>query len=176
MNLLRSRSVAVLVAGAFTLAACSADRQSSFAPSSSTAAAAAAAGENAGVLNVAGEYAGSVNDGSVSGHARGSISQFGASAGGPIAFTLASKKRANAAAVTLDSDGSMRGTMVATVAQVACTFKLSASYDDSKHVLSGSFRAVHECSGDSGTFSLKERCYYVLRADIRRDIGGLKPC
>lgn len=175
MSLFRSRTLVVLVAGAFALAACSADRQSSYAPASSSEAAPALA--DAGLLNVAGEYAGTVNDATLgNGRGRASISQFGSSTGGPIAYTFASAKRANSAAGTLGGDGSLRGTMVATVASVACTFKFSGSYDNSTHVLSGSYRAVHACSGDSGTFTLKEKCYYVLHADIRPNVGGLMRC
>lgn len=177
MHLLRSRTLVALAACALALAGCNADRQSSFSPTSSSDAVAAPALVGAGQLNVAGQYAGRVDGGALgNGHARGSISQFGDSVGGPLAYTFASGKRANAAAATLQSDGSMHGTMVATVGTVACTFKFSANYDKSTHKLSGSYRAVHECSGDSGTFSLDEKCYYVLRSDIRRDIGGLMPC
>lgn len=173
MSLFHHRTLAVLTACAFALSGCSADRQSSFAPSSSAVAALAPAGS--GTLNVAGQYAGSVNDGSLSGRARASISQYGGSVGGPIAYAFPSQKRANSAAGTLQGS-SLRGTMVATVGSVACTFKFSATYDNSTHTLSGSYRAVHDCSGDSGTFTLNEKCYYVLRAEIRRDVGGLKPC
>lgn len=176
MDLLRSRTLVVAAACALALAACNADRQSSFSPSSSDAGAEPALA-SAGRLNVAGQYAGKVDGAALgSGHARGSISQFGNSIGGPLAYTFASGKRANAVAATLQSDGSMHGTMVATVAAVACTFKFSGNYDNSTHKLTGSYHAIHECSGDSGTFSLDEKCYYVLRSDIRRDIGGLMPC
>lgn len=176
MSLFRSRMLVIPAACAFALVACNADRPASFAPSSSAAGAAAPAFAN-GVRNVAGQYAGTLDDSSLGqGHARASIAQFGGSAGGPIVATFASAKRANATAGTLDGDGALRGTMVANVGSVACTFRFSARYDGSTHVLNGSYRAIDECSGDSGTFALKERCYYVLHAEIRRDVGGLKPC
>ncbi|HKU82175.1 MAG TPA: hypothetical protein VJP76_08405, partial [Candidatus Tumulicola sp.] len=128
-------------------------------------------------INIAGQYAGQVDGGSLgTGRVRASISKSGTSVGGPIAYTFASAKRANAAAATLQSDGSLHGTMVATVGSAACTYRFSATYDRSTHKLHGTYRAVHLCSGESGTFSLDEKCYYVLRADIRRDIGGLMPC
>lgn len=180
MSFFRSRTLVVLAACALALAACNAGRQSSFAPSSSSDATAALA--DGGLLNVAGEYAGRVAGGSSgNGRARASISESGSSVGGPIAYTFASGKRVNAAAATLESDGSLHGTMVATVGSAACTFRFSATYDTSTHKMSGSYRAVNRCPGESGTFSLDEKCYYDLRAgvrdgDARRDIGGLMRC
>ena len=55
-----------------------------------------------------------------------------------------------------------------------CTFSETATYRSGHH-LAGLYRAIHGCSGESGTFMLKEKCQYLQASGMHTDVK-LKPC
>jgi hypothetical protein len=68
------------------------------------------------------------------------------------------------------------GIFVTIIGSAACTFGFHATYDPSSFVLSGTYQAIVGCSGESGTFSLTQQCYYPER-NLRRNTGsGLGAC
>jgi hypothetical protein len=63
------------------------------------------------------------------------------------------------------------GIFVTIIGSAACTFGFQASFDPSTFVLSGQYRAIVGCSGENGTFSLTQQCYYHER-NLRRNTGS----
>ena len=49
-----------------------------------------------------------------------------------------------------------------------CTFSTNATYNSTTNVLSGSYTAVTNCTGDSGTFSLTQQCSDTVTGIDRR--------
>lgn len=136
-----------------------------------------------GGSNLSGQYTGTVTD-SVLGTGTASANFAGAPGGlgGWIAFTFGTAVYANPTIAGPDfsggqgdwgrgGGGGVRGIFVATVASTACTFGFKASYDASSFVLSGEYKAVNGCSGENGSFSLTQQCYYQERGSLRRNVG-----
>lgn len=72
--------------------------------------------------------------------------------------------------------GQLFGIFVTIIGSAACSFAFKAGFDPSTLVLSGTYRAVVGCSGESGTFSLTQQCYYH-EINLRRSTGsGLGAC
>lgn len=65
----------------------------------------------------------------------------------------------------------LQGIFVTIIASVACSFAFKASFDSSSFVLSGTYHAIVGCSGDNGTFSLTQQCYYH-ELNLRRNTGS----
>lgn len=111
--------------------------------------------------NVAGQYRGTVTDTAFgSGKALGDFSQTGTTVGGRLKLTYGSETILNSVAMKLAHANSLSGSAVATIGKVACTFAISATYDSTTFDLTGNYSASNGCSGESGTFAMKERCYY----------------
>lgn len=178
MNRWNRTRVAAVAATALLLSACSVDATHSPAYVASSQAVQSAPAFEAGVRNISGDYAGTFNDAnSGNGHAHASFSEHRGAVGGSILETLVKQKQRVAVAGILNSKDALAATMAGNVGSSACTFALSAKYDASTHRLNGTYQAIHGCTGDTGSFSLKQQCYFVLRAGaIRRDVGGLMPC
>lgn len=135
---------------------------------------------NATVVNVAGQYAGTVHDNRLGkGHASASLTQYGSAVGGSLNGAYQRHKIQSAIALVL-SGSNLDGTSVATIENAACTFSVAVNYNGKTFLLQGSYHAIHGCKGESGSYVLKEQCYYVVNAQddgtIRRDVVGLKPC
>ena len=52
-----------------------------------------------------------------------------------------------------------------------CTFSTSGNYNPATAVLSGSYSAVTNCAGDSGTYSLTQQCTDTITSVRHRDTG-----
>jgi hypothetical protein len=126
--------------------------------------------------NLTGQYSGTVSDSSLgSGAATANFAGGDGTLGGWFGFTFGSATYSNPAVAWTDRDG-VRGTFVATIGSTACSFDFRASYDPSGFTLSGAYRAVgRACSGESGSFSLTQQCYYKIERGVRRD-NGLGHC
>jgi hypothetical protein len=168
--------ISVLAVAAFAGCASSTPVQSSI-PSTTTGAALPAAKST-----IAGQYQGTGNDSTFGkGQGAADFSQSGKAVGGALGFDYQPQKVAGSAAL-IDKSGTLAGTMTATIGSAACSFTVAATYDDQKFTLDGTYTAKHGCSGETGTFKLKERCYYVDGARTRNArrarpaAGGLKPC
>lgn len=131
---------------------------------------------DAAVLNVAGEYVGTIKDSkSGKGTVRASIAQDQTAVGGNIIQTFPTGRTSSSLAAS-ESSNTIKGFSVR-VLNVACSFNFKGTYDTKTFVLSGSYKAVHGCTGESGTYSMKAKCSYVDAVpDAIRPETGLKPC
>jgi hypothetical protein len=132
-------------------------------------------GDDAAILNVAGQYSGTVHDSAFGkGKVTASLAQDRSAVGGDFVQVYSAGK-ANSSLAALATGNAARGISVATVLGVACSFNFTGKYNAKTFVLSGGYKAVHGCSGESGTYTMKERCSYVRAWDIRPETGP-KPC
>ena len=128
-----------------------------------------------GFRNLSGQYSGSVSDSIMgTGTATANFASQGESLGGYFGFTFGTALYSNAASAARTSRG-MQGVFVATIASTACSFTFRANYHGANNRLSGRYRAVIGCSGEHGTFSLTQQCFYNEGTDIRSN-AGLRQC
>lgn len=128
-----------------------------------------------GLRNLSGQYSGSVSDsilgtGSAAANFAGQAENFG----GYFGFTFGTVLYTDAASAARTPRG-MEGLFVATIASTACSFSFRANYHGSNNRLSGRYQAVVGCSGEHGTFSLTQQCFYNEGTDIRSN-AGLRQC
>jgi hypothetical protein len=138
--------------------------------------------------NVAGQYHGTVHDSVLGkGAALGDFSQTRSSVGGRLEFTFGSHTAVNSVAMVLSRSNALKGTGIATIGSAACTFAIAGSYDATNFNLSGSYSATNGCSGQTGTFTMTEACFYHQgirspqgaarrRTARERPDSGLRPC
>lgn len=158
-------------AGAFAAAACIVLAGCSSSPSTPSAAAPS---------NISGDYSGTVQDGQGgAGTATATLAQHGANAGGSITDKEAAATLTAQISLTIASSNNVSGTIVIDYPNngPTCTFSTNGAYDTSTHVLSGSYSAVTNCTGDTGTYSLTQQCTdTVTSGHRRRMIGGIAAC
>lgn len=136
------------------------------------------------VSQIAGEYTGTVTDSTFgSGSAAITLSQKASSIGGTLTETFGTSTISNALAVTIDLDGNISGSAIATVnpAQPTCGFNVTGTYDSTTGDLKGSYTAYSGCSGQTGTFTMTQQCTdpsVPSSVDRRRPDGarGILPC
>lgn len=140
--------------------------------------------------NLTGQYSGSVSDSVLgSGTAISNFVGAGGGLGGYFVFTFGSANYDNPTIAGGDRDalqpnwgrgghGDVFGGFESTIAGTACEFAYSASYSSSDNELTGSYKAVNGCSGETGTFTLTQQCYYSggRENSVRREGGGLGRC
>jgi hypothetical protein len=169
------------VAAAVALTACAANSDSGVpAPA---AAAQASVAPNASIRNDAGEYSGTVHDNIVgNGGAQASLMQDEHDVGGVLTETINNKVYTNALVATTGTGRTLVGAEAVPTPPIgsgACTFSLNATFHLKNFVLSGTYKAVHGCTGESGTFSMTEQCRYpnagVLGAIQAWKRGGTEP-
>ena len=127
--------------------------------------------------NLSGQYAGTIKD-SIHGKSKASanFAQSGRALGGTTTAPSASGWQAAVSAWTIEGD-TLHGQGVSSASSETCTISETATYSPATHRLAGSYHAVHGCSGDTGSFTLKQQCFYARAGDdIRTDTGGLRPC
>jgi hypothetical protein len=131
------------------------------------------------IPNISGDYSGMVND---TQGGSGTLAQHGSSAGG--AFTIAQATQTLTAnfSLTMVSSNSFNGSVVIDYPSggPTCTFHTTGTYHDngsSSAGINGSYRAVTNCSGDTGTYSLAQQCTDTITSvDRRRPMGFPIPC
>lgn len=132
-------------------------------------------GDAARSYNLSGEYAGTVKD-SVhgTGKARAKLSRSLSALGGSLSI---SGNPAVAYISWTSSGRSVSGTSVFVASGGYCTFSHTSTYNPKTHVLSGSYKPLYGCSGESGTYTLKQNCYFKgTSADDVRPETGPRPC
>jgi hypothetical protein len=137
-------------------------------------------GDDAGGINLSGQYTGTVSD-SVLG-AGTAVANFvggGRAVGGWFGFTFGSNTYDNPALAGGTREG-IAGEFEAMVGSVECRFQFRATLDRGKYSLQGKYRSVvSSCDGEHGTFDLTQQCYYKLDGgldgDVRRN-GGPMHC
>jgi hypothetical protein len=171
MRYMHGGVAAFLAFGVLATSACGTNSTAATTPA--VAAPASQAGQDGGIRNVSGEYEGSVKDSTYgTGSATGNLAQFRGSVGGSLVFTYGTAAYNNPVTALLSSTA-MRGTFVATVESVSCSFVFDATY--AKHKLAGKYHAVGGCSAETGSFSLTQQCFYTRDWALRRD-NGLMHC
>ncbi|HKE36283.1 MAG TPA: hypothetical protein VKB39_02570 [Candidatus Baltobacteraceae bacterium] len=169
----------ISLAAAFALAACAGPPSANPPAGGAGAASAAAVAPDAppAIDGVAGEYSGTVNDSVIGkGKADFKLSQIvGGQAGGSMQLKFGTIEKV-VSAVALDASNlkSIAGNAVALSGSAPpCTLTISAKFNRKTYTLTGSYSAFNNClSGQSGTFSAKEQCYYVVAKPIAE---GLRP-
>jgi hypothetical protein len=132
--------------------------------------------DNAASYRLSGEYTGKFTDGAYgAGKATASYSQSQSSVGGVLTIKYANSTVALSVALVANGS-SVNGTTVAGTGSLYCTFSNTSTYDPKTHVMSGSYSAVYGCTGDGGTFTLKQKCYYRGATEDVLPPNGPKPC
>jgi hypothetical protein len=132
--------------------------------------------DNAHALRLSGEYTGKFTDGAYgAGKAKASYSQSGDAVGGILTVKYAASTVSLSVALVSDAS-SVNGTSVAGTGSLYCTFATTSTYDPKTRVMSGSYSAVYGCTGDGGTFTLKQKCYYRGATEDVLPATGPKPC
>ncbi len=158
-----ARTAALMAAACVALAGCS----SPSTPSVSTPS------------NISGDYSGTMQDAlGGAGTATATFAQHGANAGGAITDVESSTTLTAQVSLTISSSNNVSGTMVIDYPNngPTCTFKTTGTYATSTHVLSGSYTAVTNCTGDTGTYSLVQQCTDTVTSGYRRMLGGILAC
>jgi hypothetical protein len=130
-------------------------------------------------LLIAGQYEGTVTDSARGkGKAVLQLAQSISSAGGSFNQTYGNATVSGVISASL-SGASLNGNEVI-LGSTPCTFITTAKYNAKTAVLSGSYKAISRCKGQSGSFKLKEQCYYITpsaSADIERPNNvTVRPC
>ena len=123
---------------------------------------------------IAGEFKGTVNDSVIGkGKAELQLSQvFSGQAGGSMKLTFGTIQKVSSA-VALDASNTKKitGNAVALFGRNGpCTLTISAKFNRRTYTLDGTYKAFNNClSGQTGTFSAKEQCYYVVAKPMAND-------
>lgn len=130
-----------------------------------------------GIVNVAGQYSGTIDDNkNGKGTAVASLAQFRDGVGGQFTYTYGTQNYPASTSSLLTND-SLKGATVVTVGSTVCSYSFSAKYNATKFTLDGKYKAVHGCTGENGTLSLTEQCYYARDwAAVKPQAGGLMAC
>ena len=128
------------------------------------------------ISNLSGDYTGTLSDTSLgSGSATATLAQNGASAGGTIVATIAPSTVNAHLSLSISTSNSVTGAIVIDEASATCTFSTTGTYNPSTNVLSGTYTAVSNCSGDTGNYSLTQQCTdTVTNPTARRKMGVIK--
>lgn len=144
---------------AIALTACATNSGSSV---PSTAAAPQAAPAVVTIQNDSGQFSGSVQDSALgTGSASASLAQDKTVVGGVVNVSYSGSNNVSYSFAAKTQDGlSLSGAQVASLASGVCSLSVSATYNTTKHVLSGTYKAANGCAGVTGSFSLTKECYY----------------
>jgi hypothetical protein len=129
--------------------------------------------------NISGDYSGTVQDAQGgNGTATATLAQTGFTAGGALTVKEAATTVTAQMSLTLTTSNAVSGSMVIDYASgTTCSFSTSGTYNTSTNVLSGSYTAVTNCAGDTGTYSLTQQCTDTITSiERRRMTGGVAAC
>jgi hypothetical protein len=123
--------------------------------------------------NISGDYIGTMQDAQGGGGtATAAFAQHGFTAGGAITDTENTATITAQVSLTITRSNSVSGAIVIDHADgTTCTFSTTGTYDTSTNVLSGSYSAVTNCAGDTGTYSLTQQCTDTVTSVDRRTMG-----
>lgn len=125
------------------------------------------------LANISGDYTGTIQDAQAgSGPVTGTLAQHGASAGGTITTATTGGTLSIQVSLVLTASNSLSGAMVIDEPDgTVCTFRTTGSYDPNGNVISGSYTAVTNCSGDTGSYTLDQQCIDTVTSAARRSMG-----
>ena len=122
--------------------------------------------------NISGDYTGSITDAQTgSGTVAGTLAQHGGDAGGAMNITQTSITYPAQFAISITPANSTSGSIVINYGTgVTCTFSTTGTYSNNgtTAVLSGTYSAVTNCAGDSGSYTLDQQCTDTVTAMARR--------
>jgi hypothetical protein len=131
-----------------------------------------AVGNDAAIHNISGQYAGTVKD---SRHGKGRITallaQYKNAVGGSLTVSAGTTSIMSSDVWSLSNGTELTGSGATTIMQTTCVYSINGKYDTTTYQLSGSYHAVHGCSGQNGTYTMKQKCYYARDWAIRREAG-----
>lgn len=112
------------------------------------------------VSNISGDYTGTTQDAQGgAGTANATLAQNGTSAGGAITIKQSAVTVTAQVSLSITTSNALSGAMVIDYPNgTTCTFSTSGAYNATTNVLSGSYTAVTNCAGDTGTYSLTQQC------------------
>lgn len=174
-----SRVTGIIVA-AVILVACGSSSNGSAVPGAGSGLQSASNGivDATTAQNLSGEYAGKVKDNVYgSGTASAFYAQYGNSLGGGLKLAFKTTTIILSVALTV-SGNTTRGSTAGGLGSDYCTSSTKSKYNKKTDVVSGSYATVYGCTGEKGTFSLKQQCYFkgIGPQDIRPEAGSIKPC
>jgi hypothetical protein len=122
--------------------------------------------------NLSGDYSGTMQD-AVAGHgtASGTLSQQGTTAGGGITLQGSTATVTAEMTLTVNSSNALSGAIVIDYPSgTTCTFNTTGTYSNNGVTagISGSYTAVTNCSGDTGTYTLTQQCQDTIVTGERR--------
>ena len=123
--------------------------------------------------NLSGQYVGKFVDVAYgTGKAKASYTQYQNAVGGILTIKYANSTVSTSVALAVNGS-SADGTTLAATGSFYCAFSTTGTYDPATHVMSATYQAVRGCTGDGGTFSLKQQCFYKYKGseDIRPENG-----
>jgi hypothetical protein len=130
--------------------------------------------------NYSGDYAGTVKDSLYNkGSIKATFAQYQTAVGGSMTQDEISRTGTMTASFGVTAGTTLTGTAVEKfgvgTSSTACVYTIGGTYNAATHRLRGSYQAVHNCSGETGTFTMKQKCFYP-RPGADADVGGLKMC
>ncbi|HZT12977.1 MAG TPA: hypothetical protein VFA29_09240 [Candidatus Baltobacteraceae bacterium] len=132
------------------------------------------------LANLSGDYKGTLQDSALgSGSSSATLSQNGAAVGGTIVTTAGAKTVNAAISLTVSPNGSVLGSIVIDAPPEpsgTCTFSTSGTYDPTTSVLSGTYTAVTNCSGVTGSYTLTQQCSDTVTNPMQRRTMGVPKC
>lgn len=138
------------------------------------------------ILNDSGQFSGTAKDSVLGqGSASASLAQDARVVGGVLTTTFGSTTLSNSLAAKTTTGATLTGAEAASTTSGICTFTVSATYDPSKYVLSGTYQAAHGCTGETGSFKIKQDCFYPPSAlfgatpafnGVAKPNHGPRPC
>ncbi len=109
------------------------------------------------------------------GTATATLAQHGSAAGGAITDVETDATITAQISLSITPANAVSGAMVVDYAGgTTCTYSTTGSYDPSTGALNGSFTAVSNCAGDSGTYTLTQSCHDTVTASEIRPLGTPK--
>jgi hypothetical protein len=130
---------------------------------------------DAALRNLSGQYGGTIIDkpGGM-GKLSASLAQYKSAMGGSFRAKSGTSTKSYLVAFSISTGNTLGGTIIFAKTPT-CTLITSAKYDTKTLMLSGKYKALNGCTGESGTYAVKQKCYYVLNGAIRPE-NGLKQC
>lgn len=133
------------------------------------------------IANMSGDYAGTMTD-SVGGNGTvtATFAQHGASAGGAITDRETSGAIVAQTAFTVTTSNAITGAMVVDFSNgTTCTFSTTGTYSNNGTTtaqIAGSYSAVTNCAGETGTFTLTQQCTDTVTSVDRRTMTFPATC
>jgi hypothetical protein len=130
---------------------------------------------DAALRNLSGRYGGTIIDKpGGTGKLSASLAQYKSAMGGSLRSKIGAGSKSYLVAFSISTGNTLGGTIIFAKTPT-CTLITSAKYDTKTRMLTGKYKALNGCTGESGTYAIKQQCYYVINAAVRPE-AGLKQC